>query len=248
MSPANRPAIVTWLTKSNPPHNRRVNRPFEVITFDCYGTLIDWEAGIRAAFREAAREDGIRLDEDRIVGTYAANERIVESQGYRLYREVLSEGAARTAHALGWPRDRARCGFLAESLPSWRPFPDTNGALERLHGLGISLGILSNVDNDLLEGTRRHFSVPFEIIVTAQQVKSYKPGHRHFEEARARIGNRRWVHAAQSNFHDIVPANALGIPSAWINRHAEVALPGGNPKMEFRTLADLAETMTSSAG
>jgi 2-haloalkanoic acid dehalogenase type II len=221
-----------------------MNRAFEVITFDCYGTLIDWEAGIREAFREAALEDGILLEEARIVETYAANERAVEAEGYRRYRDVLSESAARTAHALGWPRDRGRCGFLAESLPTWRPFPDTTGALERLHRDGVALGILSNVDDDLLEGTRRHLPVPFEIIVTAQQVKSYKPGHRHFDEARTQIGERRWLHAAQSNFHDIVPANAIGIPTAWINRHGQIALPGGNPAMEFRTLAELAEATT----
>jgi 2-haloacid dehalogenase/putative hydrolase of the HAD superfamily len=216
---------------------------FEVITFDCYGTLIDWEEGIRAAFRSAAREDGISLDEARIIDTYAANERVVEADGDRRYRDVLAESAARTAHALGWPRDRERCGFLAESLPSWRPFPDTNAALERLRDKGIALGILSNVDDDLLEGTRRHFPVTFEIIVTAQQVKSYKPGRAHFDEARKRIGSRRWLHAAQSNFHDIVPANALGIPTAWINRHGHTPLPGGRPAMEFATLAGLADDL-----
>lgn len=221
-----------------------MNDAFEVITFDCYGTLIDWEEGIRTAFREAAREDGIRLDETRIIDTYAANERVVEGEEYRRYRDVLAEAAARTAHALGWPRDRERCGFLAESLPSWRPFPDTNVALERLRDQGIALGILSNVDDDLLEGTRRHFPVTFDIIVTAQQVKSYKPGRAHFEEARKRIGSRRWLHAAQSNFHDVVPANALGIPTAWINRHGHTALPGGRPVMEFATLRELATQAT----
>ncbi|HET7707318.1 MAG TPA: HAD family hydrolase [Thermoanaerobaculia bacterium] len=220
-----------------------MERAFEVITFDCYGTLIDWEEGIRTAFRKAAAEDGIGLDESRIIETYAASERVVEAEGYQSYRTVLRESAARTAHALGWPRDRERCGFLAESLPSWLPFPDTNRSLERLRGLGIALGILSNVDDDLLEGTRRHFPVTFDIIVTAQQVKSYKPGRAHFEEARRKIGTRRWLHAAQSNFHDIVPANALGIPTAWINRHAQKALPGGQPAMEFRTLEELAEAM-----
>jgi 2-haloalkanoic acid dehalogenase type II len=221
-----------------------MDRAFEIITFDCYGTLIDWEAGILAAFRKAAAEDGVRLDESRIIDAYAANERAVEAEGYQSYRNVLRESAARTAHALGWPRDRERCGFLAESLPSWRPFPDTNPSLERLRGLGIGLGILSNVDGDLLEGTRRQFAVSFDIIVTAQQVKSYKPGRAHFDEARRQIGNRRWLHAAQSNFHDIVPANALGIPTAWINRRAQKALPGGEPSMEFRTLEELAGSLT----
>ena len=220
-----------------------MDRAFEVITFDCYGTLIDWEAGIGTAFQKAAGEDGVRFDESRIIETYAASERAVEAGEYQSYRIVLRESAARTAHALGWPRGRERCGFLAESLPSWLPFPDTNPSLQRLRELGITLGILSNVDDDLLEGTRRHFPVNFDIIVTAQQVKSYKPGRAHFEEARRKIGNRRWLHAAQSNFHDIVPANAFGIPTAWINRHAQKPLPGGQPAMEFRTLAELADAL-----
>ncbi len=135
---------------------------FEVITFDRYGTLIDWEEGIRTVFGKAAAQDGVRLDESRIIETYATNERKVEAEGYRSYRSVLSESAAHT-----------------------------------------------NVDDDLLEGTRRHFPVAFDIIVTAHQVKSYKPDRAHFEEARRKIGNHRWMHAAQSNFHDIVPANAL---------------------------------------
>lgn len=220
-----------------------MDRAFEVVTFDCYGTLIDWETGIRTAFQKAAAEDGVPIDESLIIETYAAAERVVEAEGYQSYRTVLHESAARTAHALGWPRDQERCGFLAESLPSWLPFSDTNTALERLRGLGITLGILSNVDDDLLRGTLRHFPVTFDIIITAQQVKSYKPDHAHFEEARRKIGNRRWLHAAQSNFHDIVPANALGIPTAWINRRAQKALPGGEPAMEFPTLEGLARTV-----
>lgn len=220
-----------------------MDRTFEVITFDCYGTLIDWETGIRNAFRTAAVEDGVRLDESPIIETYADTERRVEAGAYQSYRSILRESAARTAHALGWPRERERCGFLAESLPSWLPFPDTSAALERLRASGITLGILSNVDDDLLEGTRRRLPVSFDIVVTAQQVKSYKPGPAHFEEARRKIGNRRWLHAAQSSFHDIVPANALGIPTAWINRHARQALPGGQPAMEFRTLEELADAV-----
>ncbi len=99
-------------------------------------------------------------------------------------------------------------GFLAESLPLWIPFPDTNAALERLFRAGYQLGILSNVDDDLLAGTRKHFTVPFDLIVTAQQVGSYKPADGHFTTARERVGGRRWLHAAQSHFHDVTPARA----------------------------------------
>src|SRR5581483_5449191 len=163
----------------------------------------------------------------------------VESQPYRSYRQVLTETASRIAAYVDG-------SFLADTLPSWKPFPDTNPALQRLRAAGIRLGLLSNVDDDLLAGTRKHFPVDFDIIVTAQQVKSYKPGHAHFLEARRRIGNARWLHAAQSNFHDIVPTNALGIPNAWINRLAEKALPGGRPTHEFADLTALADFTTAN--
>ena len=213
-------------------------REYDVITFDCYGTLIDWENGIRDAFAAA----GAPVDRSRIIPVYSEVEPEVEHERYRAYREVLAESAVRTARRLGWAI--ADGSFLAASLPSWKPFPDTNPALERLRAAGYRLGILSNVDDDLLEGTRAHFTVPFEILVTAQGVGSYKPAHGHFRVARERIGGARWLHAAQSNFHDIVPANALGIPSAWINRHGSA---GERPTHEFRNLEELANAMTKAA-
>lgn len=219
-------------------------KQYDIITFDCYGTLIDWEGGIRDAFRRAAAEDGIAIDETELIRTYATTEAVVEHERYRRYRDVLWETGARVAHALGWPVARQRAGFLAASLPSWPPFPDTNAALQRLRDAGISLGILSNVDNDLLAQTRQHFPVDFEIIVTAEEVRSYKPGRAHFDAARERIGERRWLHAAQSNYHDIVPANALGIATAWINRRNQQPLAGGKPAMEFKDLAGLAAAVT----
>ncbi len=190
-------------------------RRFDVITFDCYGTLIDWESGIRAAFAAP----------------------VVEHEKYRSYRDVLKETASRIA-------PHAKTNFLADSLPSWKPFRDTNPALERLVHYDIRLGILSNVDDDLIGETCKHFTVDFELVITAQQVRSYKPGHAHFLTARQRIGDAKWLHAAQSNFHDIVPANTLGIANAWINRNAETALAGGVPTFEFRDLTGLADAMT----
>jgi len=212
---------------------------YDVITFDCYGTLIDWERGIAGAFADAAAEDGVRLDADAILRAYAQVEPEVE-RDYRPYRDVLRETASRVAHMLGWPVAYQRCNFLALSLPRWTPFPDTNAALEQIAAAGCRLGILSNVDDDLIAETRKHFSVPFDFVITAQQVHSYKPGLAHFTAARDRIGGARWLHAAQSNFHDIVPCNALGIPTAWINRKHETALPGGAPTHEFEDLVELA--------
>ena len=209
--------------------------PFEVITFDCYGTLIDWEKGIRDAFSR------VGLESDATLKAYAQIEPVVEAESYRSYREVLTETAARVVKKLG--NRSVRPSFLADSLPSWKPFVDTNPALERLRRAGIRLGILSNVDDDLIAATRKHFTVDFDLVISAQQVHSYKPAHGHFVRARERIGTLRWLHAAQSNLHDIVPANQLGIASAWINRHGQKALAGGDPTYEFHDLTGLADAM-----
>jgi 2-haloalkanoic acid dehalogenase type II len=224
------------------PHE--VHPKFDIVTFDCYGTLIDWESGIAGAFLRAAREDGIDLQRDEVLRAYALVEPVVEREQYRRYRDVLTECATRVAHALGWPLAYERATFLAASMPHWQPFVDTNAALERLREAGYKLGILSNVDNDLLASTRKHFTIGFDLIVTAEQVKSYKPGHAHFLTAKELIGAELWLHAAQSNFHDIVPCNVLGIPNAWVNRRHEAPLPGGDPSFEVKDLAGLADVLT----
>ena len=213
-----------------------MTQPFDIITFDCYGTLIDWEGGMRAAFAEAG------LDADNALRAYGELEREVERETYRRYEDVLAAVARRVAEKLRSPITDAK--FLATSLPKWVPFPDTNAALEKLHSAGIQLGILSNIDDALLAETRKHFTVDFDVVVTAQQVRSYKPGAPHFVTAREHIRDKRWLHAAQSNFHDIVPTNKMGIDNAWINRKGEKALPGGKPKFEFRDLAAFADAMT----
>lgn len=221
-----------------------MNRRYDIVTFDCYGTLIDWESGIANAFLAAAREEGIELRRDDVLRAYASTEPVVEREQYRPYRDVLTEAATRVAHALGWPLAFERATFLITSLASWQPFPDTNRALERLHAAGYRLGILSNIDDDLLAATRRHFTVELDLLVTAQQVHSYKPAPGHFLAAKRLIGDASWLHAAQSNYHDIVPANAMGIPTAWVNRHGNTALPGGTPTHEVRDLAGLADLLT----
>ncbi|HEV7572753.1 MAG TPA: HAD family hydrolase [Thermoanaerobaculia bacterium] len=216
---------------------------YGVITFDCYGTLIDWESGIANAFLTTAATDGVTLTRDAVLRAYAETEHRVQEQAYRPYRDILRDTAVRVAAIVGWPLMSERAGFLADSLPSWQPFPDTNAALERLAAVS-RLGILSNIDDDLLDGTREHFTVDFDVIVTAQQVRSYKPGHAHFQTARDLIGSAAWLHAAESNFHDIVPTNVLTIDNAWINRQGQNELPGGTPKYKFDDLAGLADAMT----
>ncbi len=215
----------------------------DIITFDCYGTLIDWESGIKTAFQTEAAKDGVELEGNQIIAAYSAEEPAVESQPYRPYREVLAETARRVAGKLGWDLKPERAGFLAASLPDWRPFADTNPALERL-ACHFELGILSNIDDDLLTATRKHFTVDFDFIVTAQQVKSYKPGLSHFTQALSRAGSRRLLHAAQSCFHDVVPANRLGIPVVWVNRNGSPVEPNGSlPTHEVRNLTELANLL-----
>jgi 2-haloalkanoic acid dehalogenase type II len=216
-------------------------RPYDVVTFDCYGTLIDWEGGLATACIRAAWADGVRLERAAVIRAYMAAEREAETGRYQGYREVLATSARGVASRLGWPLDPAQAGFLADSLPGWVAFPDTNAALERLRAAGYALGILSNIDDDLLAATRRHFTVDVELVVTAQQVKAYKPAPPHFEAARHLIGGRRWLHAGQGYFHDMVPARTLGIPNAWINRNGEAPSDGGRADREFPTLAELAD-------
>lgn len=220
------------------------HRDTEIITFDCYGTLIDWEGGIVGAFQREAARDQLNFNGSDIVAAYMAEEPAVEAESYRSYREVLAQTAVRAARRLGWQIDLNRARFLPESLPSWRPFADTNAALERLKRK-FRLGILSNIDNALLTETRRHFTVDFDLIVTAQDVGSYKPAQGHFREAVARgVKADKWLHAAQSYFHDVVPCRALNIPVAWVNRKAESVPPQGvRPTYEVSDLTELADLL-----
>ena len=220
-------------------------RRYDVLTFDCYGTLVDWERGLGDAFAAAARADGVALDRAALLGAYHEIEPVVQAERYRSYRDVLSLTARRVAERLGWALAPGRERFLPDSLPSWPAFPDTNAALQRMVDAGYRLAILSNVDDDLLSGTRRHLAVDFDFLVTAQQVGSYKPAPAHFEAARKRIGDARWLHVAQSYFHDIVPTRRLGIPSAWINRKRERASGAERPDAEFSTLAEAADWLTA---
>ncbi|HEX9692252.1 MAG TPA: HAD-IA family hydrolase [Gemmatimonadales bacterium] len=218
---------------------------FDVVTFDCYGTLIDWEDGISAAFARAWGVDQARHREA-VLRAYAAVEPQVQAAGFRVYKEVLAETARRVADHLAWdagPRDWA---FLAESLPAWPPFPDTADALRSLHHAGLRLGILSNVDDDLLAGTLRQLPPVFDFLVTAEQIRSYKPAPGHFLACRDVIGSATWLHVAQSWFHDVTPATRLGVPVCWINRKGEERGVGGAPIAEFPTLEGVVDSIVKT--
>lgn len=216
-------------------------RRYDWVTFDCYGTLIDWEEGIGGAIVRAAAADGFELDRAEVLSAYAEIEPIVQAGAYRSYRDVLMETSRRVARRFDWPLAETESDFLPRSLGDWAAFPDTRPALERLATAGYRLGILSNIDTDLLALTLRRLDLTFDLRVTAQDVGAYKPAHAHFHEARRRIGDARWLHAAQSWFHDVVPAEALGIPVAWINRRSERPDPPRPAVRELPTLRELAD-------
>ncbi len=213
---------------------------FEVVTFDCYGTLIDWETGIASAFESVWRSAGQREVSERILELHAEIEPQVQAAGYRCYREVLDETADRIAARLGIDLPADEHGFLSRSVERWPPFSDTRPALEKLVAAGYRLGVLSNTDDDLFAATRRRLGVELDVVVTAEQVGSYKPALGHFLEARKRIGDKRWLHVAQSLYHDIAPAEALDIPAVWINRKQEPLPQNHTPLAVFPDVAGFA--------
>ncbi len=202
-------------------------------TFDCYGTLIDWNGGIRAELARVLGEE----DADRNLERYHELEPELEADGQLTYRAVMTEAM----RALGAPAGTE--SGLAESLPRWQPFPEVRVALEEARERGWRLAILTNSDPDLIAASRALIGVPFDAVVTASEIGSYKPAHKHWVEfyASTGAGPSRHVHVAASLFHDIAPANALGIPSVWINRLGEVA--GPVPSRELLDLDGLADAL-----
>jgi 2-haloacid dehalogenase len=202
-------------------------------TFDCYGTLIDWDGGIRRVLVEAFGEE--RADGQ--LERYHEIERTLEADGSRSYREVMTD-AMRELGA-----SDADAPKLAESLPSWEPFPEVREALSEARERGWKLAILSNTDRNFIEASMERIGVPFERAIVASEIKSYKPGHAHwlrfFDETGApRDGH---VHVAQSHFHDIVPATQLGLRTVWINRRGEAGDPP--PTRELSDLTRLPDTL-----
>jgi len=211
----------------------------ELITFDCYGTLIDWETGIRAAIRDVSGRDDPTL-----FNAYVETEAQVEAEPYRRYRDVTADALHRVADRFGFTIPNGREHAIADTLPDWPVWPDTNPALERLKRR-YRIGILSNIDRDLIAQTMRRFTIEIDVLVTAEDVQAYKPSHAHFERLLAdRRGRRQGVlHAAQSWFHDCVPATQLNIPHVWINRRAEPRKSHANPLATFPTLRPFADAL-----
>ncbi len=214
------------------------------VTFDCYGTLIDWETGVYDAFQREADRDGFTIDRAALIPLFIDISQDIQRGSYELYAEVLRRTAVRVAKELGWELEPSRSGFLPDSVPRWPPFRETNAQLERF-AKKYEIGILSNVDDKLLGATRRHFRTDFDLVVTAQQVRSYKPDPAHFRECARRIGGKKgWVHVASGYETDIEPCIKQRVPVIWVNRHGEkLENNQKSPTEEVRTLRDAAKLL-----
>lgn len=220
---------------------------FEALTFDCFGTLVDWESGILDALLPVARRHGVEADPERLLRLYADAESELEAGPYLPYKEVLARVMERVGGALGFEPDAEERGRLARTLPTWPLFPDTVTSLATL-ARRYRLAIVSNVDDDLFVGVARRLAAPFDAVITAEQVGSYKPAPAHFLRAlkTLRLPAERVLHVAQSRFHDVAPARALGFTTVWVNRRSgregsgATREGGATPHLEVPDLASLA--------
>lgn len=232
---------------------------YDALSFDCYGTLIDWETGIGTVLDEWAADVGLDLDRERLLTAYAGQEaRTLRESPTMLYPEALATSMRALGDELAVPVSDAWAARFGASVPDWPAFEDSHEALVRL-GEHFSLIILSNVDRSSFEGSRRRLGVDFDHVITAQDVGSYKPAPRNFdalEELRVRqgIGEGRLLHVAQSLFHDHVPVKRIGLDSVWINRRHDrpgwgaTPDPGAeaHPDWEFPSMAAFADAVDSS--
>jgi 2-haloacid dehalogenase len=199
----------------------------EFVTYDCYGSLIDWETGVYEAFQKEADRDGFTINRDELIPRFIEIQREIQRGSYELYAEVLRRTAVKVASELEWDLEPSRSNFLPNSVPRWAPFRETNAQLERF-GKKFETGVLANIDDKLLGATRRHFRVDFDLVVTAQQVRSYKPDPAHFKECARRIEGlkKRWVHIASGYPTDVEPCLKQKIPVIWVNRSGAQLEPG----------------------
>ena len=211
-------------------------------TFDCYGTLIDWNGGIG---RELERLFGAGQAARLLHAYHELEPEVQREQPTRSYRDVLCVTLTRLAEREGLPLPAEEHDALARSLPSWSPFEEVRGSLEDVRDRGWKLAILSNTDRDFIDASIARISVPFQLAIVASEIGSYKPAHRHWEAFFERTGADRaaHVHVAASLFHDIAPARELGLRTTWINRLGEEPEP--QPDVELHTLAGLGDALDS---
>jgi len=234
---------------------------FKALSFDCYGTLIDWEAGMAAVLAPWAREQGLDVSDEALLLAYGGHEAAVERERpSALYPEVLATAFRRTGEQLGTPVSDAWAQRLGDSLPDWPAFPDSPDALARL-ARRYQLIILSNVHRAGFAASNKRLRGDFAAIITAEDVGAYKPAANHFralDATLARLGVDRaaLLHVAQSLFHDHVPAKREGLPSVWINRRHDRPGWGATPAptedwtfdLEFPSMADFADAVDRAFG
>lgn len=223
---------------------------YEVMSFDCYGTLIDWENGILEAIRPVFMAHNIKISDEHILKLYAEIESAIEKGEFIKYREVLRKVMHEMSNRFGFVPSTFELDCLVDSLKNWMPFPDTVEALQTLKKR-FKLAIISNIDDDLFALSAKHLEVEFDWVITAEQIRSYKPALRNFELAIQKIGVpiQKILHIAQSIYHDVIPAKALGLSTIWVNRRKDKAGFGatppatGQPDLEVADLKTLVSIM-----
>jgi 2-haloacid dehalogenase len=228
-------------------------RKFKALTFDCYGTLIDWESGILETLAPFRSESNRKPTDDEILEQYGLAESKAQAGDYKRYRDVLAEVMEHLASFLDVRLTQHEVGLLANSIPYWKPFPDTVEALHVLERY-YRLVILSNIDNDLFAFTSAHLQVSFDHVVTAEQCGTYKPSHNNFNTVidTLNLPREEILHVAQSLYHDIKPANELGLANVWINRRSGKTGFGATraaetaPTLEVPDLASLARLVEAA--
>jgi 2-haloacid dehalogenase len=223
---------------------------FEILTFDCYGTLINWEDGILRCLHRIMEAHHQKVDDATILQLYGDFEASAEQGKYRCYREVLNSVVRQFGERFGFAASDQEVRSLADSLKDWKPWPDTVAALRELRSR-FQLAVISNVDDDLFASTRPQLQVDFIYVITAEQARAYKPSLKIFELALSRIGvpPHRILHIAQSVYHDIVPAKSLGLATVWVNRPSArngvgaVKAAEANPDLQVASLAELAASV-----
>ena len=225
---------------------------FEVVSFDCYGTLIDWERGILPPLKQLLSNREIDFSDDGTLELFAEFESELEKDenDYIEYRKILQEIVKRFGQRFNFQPTATEINSLVDSLKNWQPFPDTVAALSALKQK-YKLAVISNIDDDLFAGTAKHLKVEFDWLITAEKVRSYKPSTRNFEIALETMGipPEKLLHVAQSVYHDIVPATSMGISTVWVNRRQDktgfgATLPAsGQPDWEVPNLKTLVEAI-----
>ena len=228
---------------------------FEALTFDCYGTLIDWEAGLADAFRPILAAHAVVIDDEDVLARYAGYEAAAEAGPYLRYRDVLAAGLSGVAEELGFRPTTEEVDRFSRSVVDWPAFEDSAAALAKLKER-FRLGVITNCDDDLFAASNARLGVTFDWVVTAEQVGSYKPDEANFHFAFERLGlpRDRILHVAQSLFHDHVPAGRLGLSSVWIDRRhdrpgsgATPPVEGATPDATFPDMASFAAAATATA-